>query len=100
MANDFVLQGLPINRDELKEIIKESLREELPDAMRRELELLGLDASDAESRAEVREDLRFARTFRRAFDGVARKIGYGILWFAVVGFIAFALSGFKIKLGS
>lgn len=56
--------------EELKRLIREAVREEFHDA--------GLRV-DAEHQDAAREDFRFLRKMRNAFDGAAAKIGYTVL---------------------
>ena len=60
-----------LSRAELKDAVREAVHEEL--------EILGLNASDHEARAEARADFSFLRKSREAMDGVAKKVGYSII---------------------
>ena len=91
-------ETVTIDRGDLKNLIKEALRDALPDALRKEFELVGIDATDSEKRAQIRKDMELMRKFRLAYDGAAMKIGHGLLWFFFIGFATFALTGFKVKL--
>ena len=68
--------------DELKTLIREAVREEFEDA--------GLRV-DAEHQYAAREDFRFLRKMRNAFDGAASKIGYTVL-VAIAGGILWLIS--------
>lgn len=71
--------------DELKAIVRAAVREELS--------AVGMRVDEPEHQDEVREDLRFIRKMRKAFDGAASKIGYtiltalagGVIWLMVQG---------------
>ncbi len=60
-----------ISRDELSAMMERAVQRGLADA--------GLFIEDSEDRQEAREDFRFVRRLRRAFDGAASKIGYTVI---------------------
>lgn len=76
---------LQFTREELKTIFKEAIREEF--------ELVGIDASDAATRAEVRKDMETMHKMREVWDGAARKIGNTILALVFAGAVALVAVG-------
>lgn len=65
--------------DELEIIIRKAVRDELNAS--------GLRIDEPDHQQEAREDFRFLRRFRKAFDGAASKIG-GTLLVALISGIA------------
>lgn len=71
--------------DELETLVRKAVREELDAA--------GLRIDSPEARDATREDFRFLRKMRGAFDGAASKIGYtilialagGVMWLVTAG---------------
>ena len=80
---------LQFTREELKTIFKEAIREEL--------ELIGIDSSDATARSEVRKDMEAIRLFRAMWDSAAKKIGNAALALMFVGAAALAALGVSIQ---
>lgn len=78
-----------VSREDLKAIVEEVVRAVVPgivrEAMRDELELVGIDATDASTRIETRKDFEFNRRLRQAWDGAARKVGNVVLVAALGG---------------
>ena len=87
-----------LDRDELKALMQEALREVIPDAMRKEFELVGLDATAPETRAEIRKDMEMIRKLRTGWESAATKIGGAILMAAFAGVLALIAFG-KAKIG-
>lgn len=71
--------------DELETLIRKAVRDELDAA--------GLRIDEPEARDAAREDFRFLRKMRNAFDGAASKIGYTILLALVGGVIWLVTQG-------
>lgn len=78
--------------DELKSLIRDAVREEFRDA--------GLRVDAAEYQDEAREDFRFLRRMRNAFDGAAAKIGYTILVAVAGGVIWLVTQGLNFWRGA
>lgn len=78
--------------DELKSLIRDAVREEFRDA--------GLRVDAAEHQDEAREDFRFLRRMRNAFDGAAAKIGYTILVAVAGGVIWLVTQGLNFWRGA
>ena len=79
---------ITMSREELREIIREAVREELHD--------VGLRTDSPESREATREDLRFSRQLRKTVEGAASKVGLAIIM-AIVGGVMLALwEGLKL----
>jgi len=78
--------------DELELLIRKTFREELDRA--------GLRLDAPEHQDAAREDFRFIRRMRLAFDGAASKIGYAILTAFVGGFIWLIVQGANLWKGS
>lgn len=77
-----------ISRDELRQLIREAVREELA--------AVGMRLDDADQQEAVRDDLRFARKMRKSVEGAASRIGMAILA-ALIGGMLFAMwEGFKL----
>ncbi len=78
-----------VSREDIKSIVEEVVRAVVPgivrEAMRDELELVGIDSTDASTRVEARKDFEFNRRLRTAWDGAARKVGNVVLVAALVG---------------
>lgn len=77
----------PVTREDFKALVKEAIREEF--------EIIGIDASDAGTRAEVRKDMEALRQLRVAWAGAAKKVGSVVLMMMLTGagaLIAFGLS--------
>lgn len=61
----------PEQLSQLKQAVREAVKEELADA--------GLRLDDADHQDEAREDFRFLRRIRKTFDGAATQVGRSIL---------------------
>jgi len=59
---------------------------QIRDAMREELSDAGLRLDNADNQDEAREDFRFLRRLRKAFDGISTQVGRSVL----LGFIGVA----------
>lgn len=84
------MSGKPVSQmteDELAGVVRA--------AVRAEFETAGLRVEDPDDRDEAREDFRFVRRARRAFDGASSKIG-GALILAVFGGLLWLL-GMGVK---
>lgn len=92
MSNE--LHGL--TRDELKLIVKEAVR----DVVREDLELVGIDMSDAATRLEVRKDMETLRRVREMLDASAKRIGGTVLILMIAGALALVGVGIKAKIAS
>lgn len=75
-------QPIHLTRAELKDLIKEAVAEAFDD--------IGVRTDKAEHVDEAREDFRFIRRLRRAYEGAAAKIG-GTILVAIIGGIVYAL---------
>lgn len=83
--------SITISRADLKDLIKEAVREELRD--------VGLRTDEPEHVDEAREDFRFVRRFRKAFEGAASKIGGAVLLSIVGGALLLLATGLKTFYG-
>ena len=97
MPNGSPVHHMP-DREELKLLMQEALREVIPDALRKEFELVGLDATDQQTRTEIRKDMEMIRKLRTGWDYAATKIGSVILMAAFAGVLALIAFG-KAKIG-
>ena len=61
--------------------------------MREELKEAGLWLETPGQQENAREDFRFLRTFRKAFNGTASKIGTALLLALVSGFVFLVMTG-------
>jgi len=80
----------PMTRDELKELLLEVLREHF--------ELVGMDATSASSRVEIRKDMEMLRSLRLRVDRAAAQIGHAVLWLMIAGALVLLGLGAKVKL--
>lgn len=77
--------------NELKETIREALREELL--------ACGLLAHTPADKAEAQEDFIFLRRWRKFYDGVVNKIGSAVVLALASFVIGLVAIGFNIKFG-
>lgn len=89
MSDDLHAAPFPVTREDFKALVKEAIREEF--------ELVGIDASDAATRAEVRKDMETVRRMREVWDGAARKIGNTVLTLMLAGAVALVALGVSIQ---
>lgn len=78
----------PMTADELETLVRKAVRDELDAA--------GLRVDEPEARDAAREDFRFLRRMRHAFDGAASKIGYAILLGVTSGIIWLFTQGLNV----
>lgn len=76
---------------------------ELEEIFRRVLlehhELVSLSAETSEDREALKRDALFLRSLRRGADGVAKKVGYGVITAALALLGAMLLAGSGLKIG-
>lgn len=75
----------PLSGEQLKQIVREAVREELRAA--------GLRLDDADHMDEARADFMFLRKVRQAFNGAASKIGGAVILAVVGGMIWLVTAG-------
>lgn len=78
---------ITIARDDLKVLVREAVREEL--------QAVGLRTNDPERADEVREDLRFLRRLRTGAGDAAGKVGMAVILFILGGGMTALWLGFK-----
>jgi hypothetical protein len=79
---------ITISREELRQLIREAVREELA--------AVGMRLDDADQQEAVRDDLRFARRMRRSVESAASRIGMTILAALIGGMLLALWEGFKL----
>lgn len=77
-----------LNREELKAVMREAVREELAHA--------GLLLEDEKHVFAAREDFRFVRRLRTAIDGAATTVGKIVLTAVITGVLGAFWLGFKL----
>lgn len=80
-----------MDANELKNTIREALREELL--------ACGLLASTPAEKAEAQEDFIFLRRWRKFYDGVVNKVGSAVILATVSFILGLIALGFNIKFG-
>ena len=78
----------------------EELEDLIRKAVRAEFSAVGLRVDEPEYQDQAREDFRFLRKMRGAFDGAASKIGYTILLAIAGGISWLVLQGLNVWKGS
>lgn len=81
---------LTLTSEELKQIVRDAVREELDDA--------GLRLDGPEHRDSAREDFRFLRRLRQTTESTASKIGMAVILAVSGGLITAVWSGIKFSL--
>lgn len=79
---------ITITRAELRELIREAVRDELRE--------VGLRTDDADQAEAIRDDLRFARRMRQSVEATASKIGLVIITSIAGGALLALWEGVKL----
>ena len=79
---------ITITRAELRELIREAVRDELA--------AIGMRTDDPDHSEAVRDDLKFARKMRVAIEGFASRVGMAVITIIVGGMTLAAWEGFKL----
>lgn len=80
-----------VTAHELKSIVREAIQEEFI--------ACGLLASTPAEKAEMQEDFRHLRWWRRFVEGAASKIGYTVIGLIVTAVGGLVMLGFNAKIG-
>jgi len=85
-------QVITMSRDELEELIEAACEK----AVQKAFHDLGLRSDEPEMIDEAREDFRFIRRWRKAFDGAAAKVGGAVILAVMAGVLGILWLGFQI----
>lgn len=83
--------GINLTADELKNIVREVIREELT--------ACGVLASTPAERVEMQEDFSFLRRWRKLYDDTVNKVGTTVILMFVGGLASLVALGINLKFG-